>query len=1181
MADINGFYSTFGSGNEKGANQTATKKKKTALEKFHATFEQPVYGVAPLAYDDEYFKNPANVFAMFEDAPKKSVASNIGMLNRVGKTEKSQIKAARKTLPAAQREVAKATGVAPITRLSRKDVEQETQRIATGAIPLAPLQAGLSRVAQRVLPQATGRAAQVIRTAAPGAAIGGIFGGGTAFEQGASPAEIAKQTAIGAGLGVAGEAAARGFGKLVQSLKARRQPIAPTAASTPALATQETPVPIATVRAQQPALPARLTRSGGTVSTIPAPLTSAEKEALRSRLASELGIRPEPSLPLPGPMPQVTIERISRSGNKTIEFPNRRYDPILAAARTVPRPQSTLQAIRLPDAPKPLRLPDNMPNLPPGISPMSFTVPEKMASVGEGQKVRSFQVSAAKAPITDDITKAGLVTDVYPGGPGAYDPIKLRAVDTEANKLVNTNIEKAFRFAMESKDPSALHTATGIRLIEKFQNQNNYDRAIDVAEALAEKLTKQGQAISAARIMGALRPDGVLVFAQRQINNINNSKLLNTEDLKLTPDMAKSLKELAQRVQDAADDAVRLEASQELQQALNSLKPAGIGRKIATAQTIAQLLNTKTIIRNVAGNELFYRLERLNKYPATLIDWTRSKITGGPRTVTFRTAGQGGYWKGFLQGTKAGWKGVNPEGITTQYDLGHGPAFNIKGNIAEKTMAYLERAMGATLKGFDYAAFNRAKNQTLGELATLRAINTTGRSDPATVRKFMQEAQDNLLDIADQYGKYVTFQDNNVISNSLVGVKRFLNKLTGSKDFGLGDIVLKYPKTPGALIARGLEYSPAGFLRSAYQLARVKGILRGTADPREVTLALSRAITGSLGLTGLGYYLADVGIITGSADKDKDIRALQQQVGEGPYRVNLTALYRWVGSGFNRAAAEPQEGDRLITYDWAQPIAMAISAGVNINQSIKEKATAEDAARGMAATLAGSLEGAVNTIAEQPVLQGLTRPLQGYSLGESLTGMAKSIPASFAPTLGNQVRTYTDNTSRLTYDPNPAKEALNRAQLKIPGVAGKLPPAYTTLGRKKETYQDGSNNLFNVFLNPSFISRYNLTPEARMVIETFKETGETKQVPRVVPKKFVVSGKSFVLTPQEYSEFQRIVGEQTTEGFSRIPSWLPTDKKIDRMVDVLTDAGQKGKKEILEARGVRVREKGNSLMLMP
>lgn len=794
----------------------------------------------------------------------------------------------------------------------------------------------------------------------------------------------------------------------------------------------------------------------------------------------------------------------------------------------------------------------------------------------KNQKARQFPLSVSESQMASRELKEGIAKESVPGGRGYYDPITLKGVDKEATRFVDNNAEGAYRYIINEREPSALHTATGIRLIERFQKEGNYERAIDVSMSLAEKLTKQGQAISAARIVQALDPEGVLVFAQRQINKINREKTFNTKDLQLTPEMAKTLQELAQRVKDAVDDNVRLEASQELQAALNSLKPSGIGRKIATGQTIAQLLNPKTMIRNIGGNELFYRLERLNKYVATPIDWARTKLTGGERTVTFATAGQSGYWEGFIRGAKAGWKGVNPQGISTQYDLGHGPAFNIKGNFAEKTMAYLERVMGAALKGFDHAAYSRAKNQTLGELATLRALNTYGKADPAVVRQFMQEANDNILNIADQYGRYVTFQDSNVISNFLVKTKKGLNL---NKDFGVGDIILKYPKTPGALIARGLEYSPAGFLRAAYQLAKVKGIFKGTPDPREATLALSRAITGTLGLTGVGYFLADKGIITGSMDKDKDVRALQQQIGGGPYRVNVSALTRWVRNGFNSFDADPKEGDLIINYDWAQPVAMAISAGANIAQSIKEKATAEDAAKGMAGTLAGSLEGAINTIAEQPVLQGITRMFQGYDVGQSLTGIAKDVPASFTPTLGNQIRQFTDNTSRLTYDPNPAKEAFNKVKVKLPFVAGKLPPNYTTLGQKKETYQDGSNNLFNVFLNPSFVSEYKLTPEARMVVDTFKQAGETKQVPRVVPKKITVSGEDFVLDPQEYSEFQRIVGEKTRAEFSRInPAWS-TEKKIDKMVDILNEAGREGKKTILAARGIRTKNKGSGLTL--
>lgn len=815
------------------------------------------------------------------------------------------------------------------------------------------------------------------------------------------------------------------------------------------------------------------------------------------------------------------------------------------------------------------------------IGAARFTIPGKGSAIpGTGEKVRSFPVSVARSPMVKDEVKAGLITDIYEGGPGAYKPVTLKGVDKEAQELINKNPEKAVRFVMEAGEPSALHTATGIRLIERFQNANNFDRAIDVAEALAEKLTKQGQAISAARLMGALRPDGVLVFAQRQINKINNGVRLRipglSKDIKLTSDDAANLKKLAEAIQKAPDDATKVELSQELQAALNALRPAGIGQKIATTQTIAQLLNPKTQIRNILGNELFYRLERVNKFVATPIDWTLTKLTGKERTVTFATTNQGGYWDGFIKGAKAGWKGVNVKGLQTQYDLGRAPAFKSGPghNPAERFMSFLERSLGASLKGFDTAAYTRAYNQTLGELATLKAINTTGRADRETVKRFMQEMDTNLLDIADNYGKYVTFQDENLISKGLQKVKRGLNL---GQDFGLGDLVLKYPRTPGALLARALEYSPAGFLRAAYQIA--KPMFNKQRDNREIVMALSRAITGTVGLTGMGYALADLGIITGKGPDDPDVRDLQRQTGQGPYRVNMGALYRWVTSGFNRSAAELRPGDRFISYDWAAPISVALSIGANMNEIIKGN---KEPLENTLTTIGSAIEGGINTVAEQPVLQGVKRLLTTYpgeesGLGRKIGETLSEAPASFTPTLLNQARQFTDNTGRLTYDPDILKQAINKAIVKIPGVSGTLPTTYTTLGQQKETYQDGSNTILNVFLNPAFASRYKVSPEAQLAISTFKQTGETKQVPRVVKKYVVVEGKRFDLTPGEYSELQRIVGQKTAQGFTRIPKGITPEAQIKRMVDVLNDAGQDGKLAILKGRGLNARKKGQGI----
>ena len=825
------------------------------------------------------------------------------------------------------------------------------------------------------------------------------------------------------------------------------------------------------------------------------------------------------------------------------------------------------------------------------IGAARLTVPEKQSTLpGTDEKVRSFNVSVANSEIASPDVKIANIMEMYPGGLGAYSPIKLREVDVEAQNLISQNIEKATRFVLEGEEPSALKTATGIRLIEKYQNAGNYERAIDVSLAMAERLTKVGQEISAARIMGALKPDGILVFAQRQINKLNSGKKFG-KDIELTPEMAKILKELANRLKNATDENARLEAGQELQGALNSLKPSGILRKIDSAQTISMLLNPKTLIRNTVGNEMFYRLERLNKIVATPIDWTVSKLTGADRQVTFRTAGQGGYWQGFFKGAKAGWKGVNPEGIQTQYDLGRSPAFNINPeraknantttgkvvggtfDFAEKTMAYLERTLGAALKGFDFAAYTRAKNNTIGELATLKAINTTGKADKTIVQGFMKDIEDNVLNIADQYGKYVTFQDNNVISRGLQGVKDALNI---NQDWGVGSVILKFPRTPGALIARGLEYSPAGFLKSAYELAKVTGIFKGNPSQRETTLALSRAITGTAGLTGLGYFLADQGIITGSIEKDKDLRDLQRQTGQGQYRINLSALSRWVQSGFNKDTAQPIAGDKIINYDWAQPIAMALSIGANISKNLNDGQGKLD---NISSTIAGSLEGALNTVAEQPVLQGLTRAVQGYDMGENVTNTVKNIPSSFAPTLANQVRQYIDNTTRSTYDPSWVEESKNKVKGKIPGIAGNLPVAYDTFGKPKEIYQDGGNDAFNVFFNPAFTSKYKVPEEAKLAIETFRNTGETKQLPRVASKSFTISGQKIELTAKEYSDMQRIVGERTLKEFSRIPQNASDDKKIRRMIDALGKAGLEGRKFVLQQRGIGFRNKGNGIVL--
>lgn len=658
--------------------------------------------------------------------------------------------------------------------------------------------------------------------------------------------------------------------------------------------------------------------------------------------------------------------------------------------------------------------------------------------------------------------------------------------------------------------------------------QNLYERSRQAFEESTKKVTQQS--VSTAERL--------------------TERVIKTKELSQTE--ANSLRLLAQKVSGLSGDAKRL-ASQDLQAILQGFDRPSVLKKVSTAQTIGQLLNPKTQVRNVLGNELFYRLERLNKLIATPIDIARSKITGGERTVTFRTNNQGEFWNNFIRGAQAGWKGVNVNGLETQYDLGS-PAFKSKYN----PLMYMEKALGAALKSFDTAAYMRAYNNTLGEQATLRLINEGQPVTKAAVQKYIREVDDNIMKIADEYGRYVTFQDNNVISQGMVKLKKGLNV---GKDFGIGDLVLKYPKTPGALLMRALEYSPAGFVRSASILARP--LLKKEPNTAEVTQALTRAIIGTAGLSGMGYFLMDKGVITGSASKDKDIRGLQQSAGQGQYQVNLSALLRLVKGGFDPSEAELKQNDYLYTYDWMQPASIAISVGANTAKNLND---GKEGLSGLPGTVYNSLEGGLGTLTEQSLLSGLKQAAQGYpgqTVTDKIMDILSDIPASFVPTAFNQVKQLNDNARRETYSPNKLEQSLNRAQAKIPGLSEKLPKQYDTLGREKETYQN--NSLFNVMLNPGFSSRYTLTPEAKYIVDLINETGDESLAPRVPGKTITIDGQSVKLNGDMFSRMQQLQGEETSKLLSKRAendANKRTEVKSRNVSKSLTEAGERARKQL-------------------
>ena len=459
--------------------------------------------------------------------------------------------------------------------------------------------------------------------------------------------------------------------------------------------------------------------------------------------------------------------------------------------------------------------------------------------------------------------------------------------------------------------------------------------------------------------------------------------------------------------------------------------------------------------------------------------------------------------------------------------------------------------MNIELRATDRAFYQAAFDQSLKNQLRAKGL------------KDITEATNEMIEAAHIDGLYKTFQDDNVLSQGFSKLKKVLN---GNKEFGLGSLILKYPKTPANLLMRSIDYSPLGAVNGLFELIKT---FRGVGNQKKAIEALSRATIGT-GLMFGAAALYNANILQGKRSADKDTAELLKESGQSQYTLNVDSLKRFILSGFDKNAATAKDGDFVINYDWMQPAALSIATGANVKEQINKEGKISPL--DMLGVAVYSLESGINTLAEQPLVQNFARLLQGYQgIGESLGNTLKQAPASFVPTALNQVRQFTDNTTRNTEsDKNYGiNEAANNILNKLPGLSKKLPERITTTGQTKEIYQGGTNNIGNVFLNPAFVSRVKTTPGTKAVIDLFNRTGETSQMPRVPQKTLQINNNKVGLNTEQYNMLQRVQGQKTIETLDKIANTqsfknLSDEKKIKKVKSILDDSNEFARKKVIK-----------------
>lgn len=776
-----------------------------------------------------------------------------------------------------------------------------------------------------------------------------------------------------------------------------------------------------------------------------------------------------------------------------------------------------------------------------------------------------------------------------------YDPITNEDTMAEAAAFVDERGLAAAEVEVNEPDrpANALDTAVRLVLIERLQNQGGkeaIESAARVAYAAAEKAKEQGQAIQALSVLRRLSPEGALVFATKTANKakaaIREEGMTDDATADAVADVDKRLKERQEKIVEKAKKIKEAESKGDLSKdekdvlaadlldEIAGIVPPGFWDKVKLFRIMSMLLNPKTALRNIGGNTIMFVLEAGADFTDAVIDSAVGIVTGkrtrklGSLTdpLTYR-------WRGLSQ-LKDEWSNLKEKAEQEQQERPFWSA--VKGmndlsrlvtrrKYSEEDVANLGRytmssegarvfedaltfILGTVDRGFWLAAYER-------EVRNQMAVRNLAKPD--------KQAHEAAVFKADK----AIFQDDNLASALLTkfrstaniigfGRKRPKDSLLAPKKFGLGDFLVAFAQVPGSILMRGIEWSPLGFINASYEaLAPVFSSKR--FEQEAFVQAFNRALLGSGGLAGTGFFLAAMGVISGDEDEDPRIRELNRERGFLKYSVNISAFKRLLLSGFTQKQ-ELQPSDLQWSYDWAQPVAMPVAMGADMYFNMDR--IERDFKNGKVTTITSipyqMLTTGAKTLEEQPLLQGISRPMEAMAYtqeGESkavnaLATVIQNAVGSFVPTVVKSAKSAADPIVRERRDPSGDVAAM------IQGLKADLPGLSSTLPEKRGIYGGEINRygtdavtmrLFHAFLNPVNMREAKGDPVMNEVYRLYKATGETGQVVGRQRFKVRVNGADKVLTPQELTDYQHLVGTM---------SWIETarimqDPRYGRMSD--------------------------------
>lgn len=697
--------------------------------------------------------------------------------------------------------------------------------------------------------------------------------------------------------------------------------------------------------------------------------------------------------------------------------------------------------------------------------------------------------------------------------------------------------------AKVKKEVSQDQIMLGYKVAQKYLDEGNIEKAVDVLSDTAMLESEAGRALQAARIFSSLTPAGKVKSVTKVADKLSKEKNV---DITLNKELLEKLSKTTD-----ADEAARIQ--NDIAVDMWNQVPPTIMDKINAWRYTSMLSSPKTHIRNMLGNAMF---------------------------VPFRIISNGlqvGMEKAFVKEANRTRAILNPATDKNLIKMGAEDYKKVEFTLRNNTK-YIDTRRPQDARVYKLKPLESARKFVSWSLDAEDGLFMKYHYSRAYARylkaqkikgKVPAEVAEKARAFASQEALEGTYRDANALSDFLNNTRKSWanadNKVLAKLSTMMLDTTVPFVKTPANILKQGVRYSPLGLAEGLVRTG-IYGVKKSFRSPEQVSKIIkeiSEGLTGT-GVTALGAYLAYEGLLNTSMDTQSKKRQYDKMLGEQEYSVNI--------------------GDYTYTVDWTIPASMPMMIGAEIAKFTQEKGL----------SFVDTLN-AISNIAEPllnlSMLSGIENTFntafsQESTLKEIGKNTAEGYVSQFFPTLLSQIAKTTTETRKSTTATNKSlaerdmKRYLNQLTNKIP-LANENLADYINLWGGKETKRSNSDYfvalLQNVF-SPGTLKKKETTSVDRELLSLYDRLDDDTAntiIPKNTPSGYGVTfaGTEYQMSEKDLQKYKETRGRQSYEEVHKLINTskyrnMSDEDKAKAIKEIYSDAGTYAKEEFLRSKGV-------------